>query len=153
MARKKFAGVRQDGGRGGGRWIAVPFDAKAAFGEARAPVCGSVNGTPIRTRLAAYGAKAYLGLTREVRAEAGLDVGDRMAVVLERDDAPRVVEVPPELAAAFRRDKVAAKVFDALSFTHRKEYVRWVAEAKKEETRLARAAKSVTMLREGVKHP
>ena len=62
VAGKRFTGILADAGRGGGRWVEVPFDAKAAFGEARAPVVGTVNGVEIRTRLAVYGGKTYLGL-------------------------------------------------------------------------------------------
>lgn len=43
--------------------------------------------------------------------------------------------------------------FEKLSYTHRKEYCRWIAEAKKEETRSSRIAKAVEMLREGIKTP
>jgi uncharacterized protein YdeI (YjbR/CyaY-like superfamily) len=48
---------------------------------------------------------------------------------------------------------VAASAFDALSYTHRREYARWVAEAKRDATRADRAAKSVERLRAGVKTP
>jgi uncharacterized protein YdeI (YjbR/CyaY-like superfamily) len=44
-------------------------------------------------------------------------------------------------------------VFDALSYTHRREYCRWIAEAKKEETRLRRIEKAVEMLQNGIKTP
>jgi uncharacterized protein YdeI (YjbR/CyaY-like superfamily) len=43
--------------------------------------------------------------------------------------------------------------FEKLSYTHRKEYCRWITEAKKEETRLNRMAKAVAMLRGGIKTP
>jgi hypothetical protein len=150
--KKRFDGVLSDASRGG-CWVEVPFDAKAEFGEARAPVTGTVNGTPLRTRLAVYGGRTYLGLTKEVRETAGIEVGDPVAVVLERDDAPRVVDVPPELAEGLRRDAIAREFFDGLSFTHRKEYARWINDAKQEKTRAARVAKTLTMLRGEVKHP
>ena len=44
-------------------------------------------------------------------------------------------------------------VFEKLSYTHRKEYCRWVTEAKKEETRLRRLEKAIEMLKKGVKTP
>jgi uncharacterized protein YdeI (YjbR/CyaY-like superfamily) len=44
-------------------------------------------------------------------------------------------------------------IFDKLSYTHRKEYCRWISEAKKEETRSRRLAKAVEMLRSGIKTP
>jgi len=73
-------------------------------------------------------------------------------VVVERDTSPRTVEVPPELEKLLKKEKLMP-VFEALSYTHRKEYVRWITEARKEETRQARLAKTVTMLRGGVKTP
>ena len=153
MPSKRFTGVLEDSGRGGGRWINVPFDAKSVFGSARAPVTGTVNGTPLRTRLAVYGGKTYLGLTREIRDAAGIDVGDRVSVVLRHDDEPRTVDVPPDLADALKRDTIASGFFDSLSFTHRKEYVRWINDAKREATRAARVTKTLAMLREKARHP
>lgn len=63
------------------------------------------------------------------------------------------VEIPPELAAALASDPVAASAFEALSYTHRREYARWVAEAKRDSTRADRAARSVERLRAGVAAP
>ena len=144
-----FTAELSEAGRGGGRWIEIPFDAKAEFGEARAAVAGTVNGSPFRGRLSVYGGRTYLGLRKEIREAAGIDVGDRVEVALERDEAPREVEVPQPLARALADAPDAKAVFDSLAFTHRKEYARWVAEAKKEETRQRRAAESLQMLREG----
>jgi uncharacterized protein YdeI (YjbR/CyaY-like superfamily) len=48
---------------------------------------------------------------------------------------------------------VVGETFDGLSYTHRKEYVRWIEEAKRTETRTRRVEKSVEMLREGIKTP
>jgi uncharacterized protein YdeI (YjbR/CyaY-like superfamily) len=63
------------------------------------------------------------------------------------------VELPPDLAQAITRSEDAKSAFDRLSFTHRKEYVRWVEEAKREETRRTRVEKTISMLRDGVKTP
>jgi uncharacterized protein YdeI (YjbR/CyaY-like superfamily) len=70
-------------------------------------------------------------------------------VSLGLDTAPREVEVPDALARALSKDKKARAVFDGLAYTHRKEYARWIAEAKREETRERRVSKAVEMLREG----
>jgi hypothetical protein len=145
MGAERFTGTLE-AGRGGGAAVAVPFDAKQAFGEARPAVRGSVNGTPFRTRLMVYGGVTYLGLTKAVREAAGIAPGDAVEVVLERDDAPREVDVPPELAAALADPGLRA-AYDALAFTHRREYAEWVAEAKRPETRARRAAKAAEMVR------
>ena len=153
MAGQRFTAELSDSGRGGGRWVEIPFDAKAEFGEARAPVAGTVNGAPFRSRLSVYGGRTYLGLRKEIRDAAGIDVGDAVEVVIDRDDAPREVSVPDELVTALAADPEAKEAFDGLAFTHRKEYAEWIAEAKREETRARRVQKALEMLHSGVKHP
>jgi Bacteriocin-protection, YdeI or OmpD-Associated/Domain of unknown function (DUF1905) len=140
-------------GRLVGRGIEVPLDVRGLWGEARPPVRGSVNGVPFRSRLMVYGGVTWLGLRNELRREAGISDGDSVEVELERDDAPREVEPPPELASALASDPAAAGAYEALSFTHRREYAEWIADAKREETRTRRVAKALAMLRDGVKHP
>src|SRR5438045_1829985 len=149
MAAHRCTGTLEASDRGGGRWVMVPFDAREAFGEARPPVRGSVNGVPLRSRLAVYGGRAYLGLTRQVREAAGIEIGDQVEVVLARDDAPREVEVPEALAA----DPGARAAFDRLSFTDRLEYARWIGGAKREDTRTRRLERAIAMLHRGVSHP
>jgi bifunctional DNA-binding transcriptional regulator/antitoxin component of YhaV-PrlF toxin-antitoxin module len=137
-------------GRGGGHWVIVPFDPRQEFGEARPPVVGTVNGAPYRSRLAAYGGHTYLGLNREIRDAAGIEAGDEVEVVLRRDDEPRRVQVPEELVAALTcaEPEVRAR-FDALAFTHRREYAQWIGGAKRPETRERRAQEAVEKLRRG----
>jgi hypothetical protein len=138
---------------GGGRVIVVPLDVPALFGKVRAPVRGTVNGFPYRSRIMRYGGTYYLGLNSEVRQGAKVDAGDIATVEMELDDAPREVEVPRALAAALAAAPDARETFDGLSYTHRKEYARWIAEAKREETKRTRVEKAVAMLRDGVKTP
>jgi hypothetical protein len=153
MSAVTFTATLAHSGRGGGHWLVVPFDARELFGQARPPVRGTLNGTQFRGRLAVYDGVTVLGLRREIRAAAGIGVGDAVEVALELDDAPREVQVPAELVAAFAQDDEARAAFDALAFTHRREYATWVAEAKRQETRDARAARALQMLRAGTKHP
>jgi Bacteriocin-protection, YdeI or OmpD-Associated/Domain of unknown function (DUF1905) len=150
---QRFSAVLTEADRGGGRWIEVPFDARATFGEARAPVAGTVNGVALHSRLAVYGGRTYLGLTREVRDAATTEVGDEVEVLLRRDDAPRVVTPPRELEQALAAAADASDRFEALSYTHRREYAQWVGQAKRAETRARRAARAVEMLRDGTRHP
>lgn len=148
MAEQRFTAVFRD------RGLVVPFDAKAEFGGARAPVAGTANGTPFRGRLMVYGGVTYLGLRKEIRTAAGgIEEGDSVEVVIDRDDAPREVQLPAELAAALAEDPELRSAFESLAFTHRKEYATWIAEAKRPETRARRSEKALQMLRKGVKHP
>src|SRR3954467_13765237 len=92
----------------GERGVVVPGDPKAEFGGARAPVAGTVNGTPFRGRLMVYGGVTYLGFRKEIRdAAGGIADGDEVEVEIERDVAPREVEVPEALTAALGRDDEA----------------------------------------------
>jgi bifunctional DNA-binding transcriptional regulator/antitoxin component of YhaV-PrlF toxin-antitoxin module len=142
------------GGQEGERpLVELPFDPKERFGKARAPVRGTVNGTPYRTTVAVYGGVPLIGFNKEIRDQAGIAIGDKVEVEIELDDEPRTVEVPGPLGEALAANPEAKAVFDGLSFTHRKEYARWIAEAKREETRSRRLAKAIEMLREGVRHP
>lgn len=138
---------------GSGTLLEVPFDVRAVFGKARAPVRGTVNGHPFRTTVAVYGGRYFLGFRREIREAAGFGDGDRLSIVLELDDEPRTVAVPPELEAVLAREPEAKAVFDGLSYTHRREYVEWVSGARREETRRTRLERTVAMLRDGVRHP
>jgi len=137
--------------RGAGSLVEVPLDVRALFGQARPPVKATVNGHTFRTTIAVYGGAYYLGLNREVRDAACAEIGDLLTIDLERDEEERTVKVPSDLAAAL--DATTRATFDGLSFTHRREYVRWIEEAKREETRARRVAKAVEMLRAGVKTP
>jgi hypothetical protein len=118
-------------------------------GPKRFPVVATVNGHTWRTSVARMGGEFLVGLNREVREAAGVGAGDVVEVHLALDAAPREVEVPEALAAALAGDAEAQARFDALAFTHRKEFARWIAEAKRPETRERRVAQALTMIREG----
>jgi bifunctional DNA-binding transcriptional regulator/antitoxin component of YhaV-PrlF toxin-antitoxin module len=133
--------------------IRIPFDVREAFGRARPPVRGTVAGAPYRSTPAVYDEVWYLVVPRPLREAAGVAAGDVVHVVMEPDDEPREVEVPEDLARALHANPSARERFERLSFTHRKEYARWVAEAKREETRARRVAKTIEMLEAGVRHP
>jgi uncharacterized protein YdeI (YjbR/CyaY-like superfamily) len=90
-----------------------------------------------------------LGLSREVREGAGVQAGDDVEVAIELDQAPRTVEVPEALAAALAADPEASAVFEGMAFTHRKEYARWIDEAKRAETQQRRVQQAIEMIRAG----
>jgi Bacteriocin-protection, YdeI or OmpD-Associated/Domain of unknown function (DUF1905) len=138
---------------GNGAAVEVPLDVPAIFGAKRVRVVCTVNGVAFRTTVATYGGRYYIGFNREVRERAGVAIGDRLSVALERDESPREVDVPAELEGVLSRDSRLRDAFEALSYTHRKEYAVWVAEAKRPETRRRRAARAADMLRDGVRHP
>jgi uncharacterized protein YdeI (YjbR/CyaY-like superfamily) len=112
-------------------------------------VVATVNDYTWRTSVARMGGEFLLGLNREVRDGAGVQAGDEADVTIELDRAPREAEVPEALAAALAADPQATAAFERMSFTHRKEYGRWIAEAKREETRERRVAQALEMIRAG----
>lgn len=147
----RFATTLQPSGTGGGFLAEIPLDVPALFGGRRVPVSGTVNGTPFRTTIAVYGGRYYLGFRKEIRDAAGISAGDELAIELERDDEPRTIEVPADLTAALGPDERA--FLDSLAYTNRREYVEWIEDAKREETRQNRIAKAVEMLRRGRRTP
>jgi hypothetical protein len=114
------------------------------------PVRVSVNGTTLALRLARMGGENLIGLARAVRAEAGVDIGSTYDVEISLDSGERTVVVPDDLAAALATDRAAQAAFTTLAYAHRKEFVRWVTEAKREATRADRVAKTVEMVRAGL---
>jgi hypothetical protein len=148
VAKHRFEAVLTLSGRSG-TYVVVPLDVPTLFGGRRPPVRGTLNGAPFRSTIARYGDAFYLGVNRELRSRAGAEAGETVVVELERDDEPREVELPAELAEALAADARALATFDALSYTHRKEYADWIEEAKREETRRRRIEKAVVMLRQG----
>jgi hypothetical protein len=123
----------------------------AAVGEGarRFPVVATVNGYTWRASVARMGGEFLVGLNRDVRQGARVGAGDEVEVTIELDTAPRDVEVPEALAAALAADSQARAAFEGMAFTHRKEYARWVAEARQEETRQRRVQQALDMLRAG----
>lgn len=151
---EQFEATLEAAEQGPGCGIRLPFDPKQVFGRARARVRVRVNDQDaFATTTMIYGGVAWIGLRRDQQQVFGVAPGDRVRVSVERDDAPREVDLPPELAGALSDAPKAAEVFATLSHTHRKEYARWVGEAKKAETRARRAAKAVDMLEHGVRTP
>ena len=137
--------------RGPAAAVVLDEEQVAAVGEGakRFPVVATVNGYTWRASVARMGGESLLGLNRAVRQEAGVEAGDSVAVRLELDTAPREVDVPEALATALAADDVARAAFEKLAYTHRKEFARWVDEAKRDETRERRVAKTLEMLRRG----
>lgn len=130
--------------------LQIPDDVVTALGSGQRPkVRVTVGGHTYRTTVARMGGMYLVPLNAENRQAAGVAAGDEVDVDVDIDAAPRVVEVPDDLAAAIAGDAAAQRQFDTLAFTHRKEWVRWVEEAKRAETRRRRIEKAVAALSDG----
>ena len=137
--------------RGSAAAIVLDDDQVAELGEGakRFPIVATVNGYSWRTTVARMHGEFLVGLSRAVRQEAGVEADDTVEAELELDTTRRDVELPPALADALATDRAARAGFDQLAYTHRKEYARWIAEAKRDETRERRVAQALDLLREG----
>ena len=130
--------------------IPIPDEVIEALGSSkRPPVTITINGYTYRTTAVRMGGQFFVPLSAENREGAGVAAGEDITVDIEPDTAPREVTVPEDLAAAM--DDEARTAYDGLSYTHRKEWVRWVEEAKRPETRATRVEKTVAGLRAGKK--
>jgi hypothetical protein len=138
----------------GGAYVVFPYDVEQEFGmRDRVPVKAVINGVPYAGSLIKCdGPVPMLPVLKEIRERTGKTIGDMVAVELHRDEAERTVDVPEDLANLLKCENLRA-VFDKLSYTHRREYCRWITEAKRAETRVARLAKAAGMLRDGIKTP
>ncbi|HUK23458.1 MAG TPA: YdeI/OmpD-associated family protein [Terriglobales bacterium] len=137
-------------GQSGSEVAAVkpPFDVPAVFGrKGRVPVKGTINGFPFRSSLMNMGEGHMMVVNAELRAGARCKAGDTVAVVMELDEDKRTVAVPAYLKKIIEGDAKAKEFWPQLSFTHQKEYVREIEEAKKPETREKRIAAMMAALR------
>ncbi len=126
--------------------LEVPEKVVAALGPGKKhKVIVGINGYSYRSTVAVYSGRYFLPLAKEHRDAAGVKAHDKVEVALELDTAPHEVEVPKDLAAALKKAGLT-RDFAALAFTHRKEHVRAIEEAKAVETRVRRIEKAIAMV-------
>ncbi|MDT4898130.1 MAG: hypothetical protein QOH25_3207 [Acidobacteriota bacterium] len=133
--------------------IAIPFDVLKVYGtRARVPVRGTINGFPYRSSIAPMGGGChFMPVNKSIRKGAKIKGGETVSVVMERDDEPRVITPPPDLARSLKADKNALAAWEKLSYTHQKEYAKAIEEARRPETRARRIEKAITQLASGKK--
>jgi hypothetical protein len=153
MRKYKFKAKIEAGG-GGGAYVLFPYDTVKEFAtKGRVPVKATFEGVPYTGSLAKYGNPLHmLGISKAIREQIGKSPGDTIAVVVWKDEEVRTVEVPAQFETLMKKEGLLS-VFKNLSYTHRKEYCRWITEAKKEETRVRRLVKAIAMLKKGISTP
>ena len=130
--------------------ILVPPEVVAALGASKRPaVRVTINGHSYRSTVAPRGGVFMLPLSAEHRLAAGIAAGDEVEVALELDTEPRTVTLPADFAEALDRDADARRFFDGLSYSHQRQHVLAIEDAKTPETRLRRIDKALAILREG----
>jgi len=155
MKKYKFK-AKIEAGDGGGAYVLFPYDTGKEFTtKGKVPVKATFDGVPYTGSLIKYGKPLHLlGMPKAIREQIGKSRGDTLEVVVWKDEEVRVrtVEVPAPFENLMKKEGLLP-VFKKLSYTHRKEYCRWITEAKKEETRLKRLGKAIEMLKQGVSTP
>jgi Domain of unknown function (DUF1905)/Bacteriocin-protection, YdeI or OmpD-Associated len=136
------------GPRGAWTFLEIPFSVEEVFGsKARVPVSGTLNGFAFQNSLMPNGDGTHsMMVSKPLQAGAKAAAGDFVSVTMAVDRSPRVVRIPPELRKALSTNRLADASFKALSYSHQKEFAEWIATAKREETRIRRAEKSIAMI-------
>ena len=153
MKKYKFKAQLQ-AGRGGGAYVFFPYDVEKEFGtKGKVPVQATFDGVPYKGSLFKYSYSQHvLGILKSIREQIGKQPGDTVDLAIWKDEELRTVEIPADFRNRLKKESLLP-IFEKLSYAHRKEYCRWITEAKKEETRLRRLEKAVETLRNGMKTP
>ena len=130
--------------------IEVPTEVVTALGQTkRPPVRVTINGYTYRSTVATVAGRFMVGVSNDVRVNAGVAAGQEVDVEMELDTTPREVAVPPDLAKELATDPTARQAFEALSYSKQRVLVDPVANAKTAETRDRNIAKALAALRSG----
>ncbi len=149
MSQIEFEGTIEAAG-GGGACIPVPFDPRDVFGTGRSVrVRATYDGFEAKSNVVTMNGRPVVGIHKATREAIGKGPGDTVRVALVQDTDVRTVDVPPDLATALARAPALKARYDALAYTHRKEFARWIDEAKRAETRARRLAKALEMIEKG----
>lgn len=129
------------------RFVDVPKEISRALGPAkeRIPVCGTVEGLPLRTTLVPSGnGRHRLAIHGDIYRKLRIDAGAVVEISLELDEESREPVLPPSLIAALKFSKVAAHEFRAMTTALRRQIVRYITSTKSEATIERRVAKFIT---------
>ena len=129
--------------------IVVPEAVVTAFGLGkRVPVVVTIDGGyQYRNTIASMGGQFLISFNAQTRSATGRGAGDEVEVRLDVDDAPRVIEVPDDLAAELARDAGAKAAWDKLSYSNQRAHAESITGAKAADTRARRVAKVLAALR------
>lgn len=152
MASKAFEAVlHRPEGVGTWTYLNIPREISSTFGaKGQVRVKGTVNGHPFRsTALPSGDGGHYLVVGKEIRDQINAHQGDNVQVTLELDLEERRVDVPEDLQQALAANPQAQLAFEKMSYSHQKEYVDWIQDAKKAETRQSRIEKAISTILAG----
>ena len=128
-------------------FVPLTFDPKTVFGKVRAPVKVTLNGYMSRSTIAAMGGPPCIPLRKSNREAAGLEGGETIEVRLDLDTEKRVITPPADFVKALKATPPAWERWRELSFSHQREYVEAIADAKAPETRARRINRAAQAIR------
>jgi len=146
MSKHSFNATLEKNDRGTTQLVVPPAIYAALGGKGRIEVKGTIDGTELATAIVPRGGIHFILINKAFQDAAGVAAGSRVAVTLSPASGEREEEMPPDLAAALAKSAKAKKAFDALSAFRRRELVKSIASAKKEETRKRRLAEAIETL-------
>lgn len=149
--KKEFDAVIKQHEGINGAYIEPPFDVEEVFGAKRVKVKATFDGLEYRGSVVRMGGCYMLGMTQEIRKKIGKDFGDTVHVTIEKDEEERIIELPQDFSEALNSNHAAKATYDSLSYTGKRDYVRWITDAKKAETRAGRIMTAIQRLAEGKK--
>ena len=129
--------------------IVLPFDPNQTWGvKERHHINGTIDEHPIRGPLIQDGDLYYYALGPAWRRDTKIEVGRRVTVSLS-PEGPLQENVAEDIATAFSDAPDAQAFFEQLPTFYRKNYMRWIDSAKRPETRTARIAEMIALLKDG----
>ncbi len=149
----KFEAEIKPAGENNGAYVIVPYDIPSVFGKkGMVPVIAKIDGVEYRGSLSPMLKGCHvLGILKHIREKIGKSFGDIVSVELVQDTAERKIEIPDDLFIALKPYPDLMHYFEKLSYTHKKEYVTAILEAKKAETRVRRIDKMLEKLEKQLK--
>ena len=130
------------------RCVDVPEEiSRALGGRGYIPVVVTAQGLVTRTTLVPAGNRQHrLFLDGKIRKKLGIDAGDFVGIALRVDKKSHEIAVPEDVAAALRKTPGAQSAFKAITPALRREFLRWVLNAKRPETRAKRIDRTIPIL-------
>jgi len=148
MATKmEFDAIMQKAEGVNGAYVEMPFDLEEVFGVKRLKAKAMFDAVEYQGSVVKMDGKYLIGITKAIRDQIGKQPGDKLHVVIEKDETERKIELPEDLRDTLEKDKDALAFYESLSYTNQNKYFLWVTGAKKAETRADRILQSVEKLR------
>ena len=144
------ATLQRPDGVGTWHYVDTPIQVEKEFGvKGKLPVCGKVNGVAFTSTLMPRGnGEHYLVLDKSIRTQANIELGGSVELEISKDISKREVSLPADFKESLLTNQRANAYFESLAYSHKKAYVGWVNDAKKDAARQRRIEKAVNLLAE-----